>query len=65
MRAAGAIRRLSSIYYHSLGRVEEEGGRLLALLWYGAAHLVVVEDRMIVVTVRMASLRLLVAMAWR
>ena len=45
--------------------MEEEGGRLLALLWYGAAHLVVVEDRMIVVTVRMASLRLLVAMAWR
>ena len=48
-----------------MGRVEEEEGRLLALLWYGAAHLVGVEDRMIVGTVRMASLLLLVAMAWR
>ena len=48
-----------------MGRVEEEEGRLLALLWYGVAHLVGAEDRMIVVTVRMASLRLLVAMAWR
>ena len=45
--------------------MEEEEGRLLALLWYGVAHLVGAEDRMIVVTVRMASLLLLVAMAWR
>ena len=27
----------------------------MALLWYGAAHLVGAEDQMIVVTVRMAS----------